>query len=151
MALDFLCSLSKPQHNVKKIDTSQYKHKQCTHLSHICTVCVTYGDIYCLYSSHINISTVCMEDINNRIVTVSESNKKPSWSEQNVHPEPQKMLTMRKNKISKYRTYRRHKELTWIHSQTHWMHCCSVWISSRSLSILLRDLSTLHTLKTNGI
>lgn len=79
MALDFVCTLSKTQHNVEKIDTSQYKHKQCTHLSHICTVMyVLHMEIYIVCTVVINISTVCMEDINNRVVTVSESNKKPS-------------------------------------------------------------------------
>lgn len=117
MALDFVL-YQNPNMMLRKWYSTVQTYTVYTPQSYLCcNVCVTYGDTYCLYSSHINISTVCMADINNRVVTVSKNNKKPSWSEQNVHLEPQKMLTMRKNNISKYHIFRRHKELTWFHSK----------------------------------
>lgn len=62
MALDFICSLSKPQHNVEKMDISHVMYMLRMEIHIIC----------------INVSTVCMEDINNRVVIASEKNKNPS-------------------------------------------------------------------------
>lgn len=151
MALDFNCSLSKPKRQENGYFTVQ-TYTEYTPQSHLyCNVCLTYRDMYCLYSSLINISTVWWRTQTTGLFTASENNKKTSLSDLNVHLEPQKMLTMRKNKILKYSTYRRHKELTWIRFQTHWIRYCSVKTSSHTLSILFWDLSTLHTLKTSNI
>lgn len=81
---------------ILKKDTSKYRQTDIS----ICNVSVTYGNTYCLYSIHINRSTVDGVKSTTGLIQYQRITTKPSCSAQKVHLEPREMLKMRKNEIS---------------------------------------------------